>query len=199
MAERSKIETELLGAVKVPGKKKNESYQDYLTRLYRGTQECEQDVWDSLTTPVQDWANSCVAATNANKELPDFPDLETKDDDMASKKAPAKAGKKDDGAAAKAPAKNSGKGAAAKSSGKAPAAAKAAKSDNPPSMRRVLKQIVVRDPAIAVDELIEKLKGKGFKASDVTVSSIRSDTRDTMKVLADAGLLVQKTADRLKV
>ncbi len=57
------------------------------------------------------------------------------------------------------------------------------------SMRRRLKQLLIKKPALGVDELIAKLEGEGFKATPMTVGSIRSDTRDTMKVLVEAGLL----------
>ena len=57
-------------------------------------------------------------------------------------------------------------------------------------MRRTLKMIVIKKPKMPVDELIEALEKKGFKSpSKLTVTSIRSDTRDTMKVLAEAGIL----------
>lgn len=91
---------------------------------------------------------------------------------MASKKAAAKKGGK---------AKTKEKEATKTKS--APKSAKGA------SMRRTLKQIVVKNPKITVDDLVEKLEDKGFKPSKVTVGSIRADTRDTMTILVDAGML----------
>lgn len=52
----------------------------------------------------------------------------------------------------------------------------------------VIKTMVVRKPSISVAELIEKLKGKSLKISDVTVATIRSDTRDTLRVLNELEL-----------
>lgn len=56
------------------------------------------------------------------------------------------------------------------------------------SMRRTLKMIVIKEPTITVESLITKLEAKGYKSpSKLTVTSIRSDTRDTIRVLNDAG------------
>lgn len=57
------------------------------------------------------------------------------------------------------------------------------------SMRRALKQMVVKSPKLSVDDLIERLEKKGYdKPSKVTITTIRADTRDTIKVLNEAGL-----------
>lgn len=65
----------------------------------------------------------------------------------------------------------------------------AAGGKKPTSMRRTLKMIVIKKPKMPVDELIEALEKKGFKSpSKLTVTSIRADTRDTIKVLNEASI-----------
>lgn len=124
------------------------------------------------------------------------------EEEVTTKAKPAAAGKK--GAKAKAPAKAPAKAAAkaapaakrANGAGQpasrkaAPEAKKAASGGKKPtSMRRTLKMIVIKKPKMPVDELIEALEKKGFSApSKITVVSIRADTRDTIKVLNEAGI-----------
>jgi len=84
--------------------------------------------------------------------------------------------------------------AAGKKNGAAPPPKKAAKAGAAPakkgtSMRRALKMIVIKKPKIATEDLIDALEKKGYKSpSKLTVTSIRADTRDTIKVLNEAGL-----------
>lgn len=102
----------------------------------------------------------------------------------APKKAPAIAAKsaKPNGKAPPAPAKKSAAPAPKKSAG-------ASAGKKGPSMRRTLKMIVIKKPKTTTEELIEQLEKKGFKApSKLTVTSIRADTRDTIKVLNEAGI-----------
>jgi hypothetical protein len=47
---------------------------------------------------------------------------------------------------------------------------------------------VVKNPKISVEDLAAKLKGMDLKVSDVTIATIRSDTRDTLRVTNGAGL-----------
>jgi hypothetical protein len=114
---------------------------------------------------------------------------------------PTKKAAKKKAAAKKAPAKK----AAAKKEAEVekPAAKKTAtkKADAPASgkgisMRRALKRMVVKKPSRSVDELIEALEKAGYKSpSRLTVTTIRADTRDTIKVLNEAGITDIAVAD----
>lgn len=85
------------------------------------------------------------------------------------------------------------KKAAAKSNGKAPAAKKAAapKKKAVKAMGQgaptLIKQMVLKNPEISTAELTDKLKAKGLKVSSLTVSSIRSGFRHSIRILNEAG------------
>jgi hypothetical protein len=57
-----------------------------------------------------------------------------------------------------------------------------------PSARRVVKMMIIKKPRSTADELQEALKKKGLTLSDLSVSSIRADTRDTIRALNEAGV-----------
>ena len=209
----SAIEKALLEATGAKPQKSNEDRQKYLTRLALAASKLPDDEWEELgaVEGVHAWGNAAIEADNNKEPIEDFPDAEAgdevKDEDVEAD-ADADDGESEKEEKVKKPAKKSaaaGKAPAAKSAKKAvnggkPAekAAKAAKPEKPApkakavkpaSMRRTLKMIVIKRPKMPVDELIEALEKKGFKSpSKLTVTSIRSDTRDTMKVLNDAGL-----------
>ena len=114
------------------------------------------------------------------------------EEDVAPKKtSSAKDGKKKPVPAKKeAPVKKSVKEAATPKKGAAAKKPAAAAPKKGTSMRRTLKMIIVKKPKMSVEDLIEALGKKGHTSpSKLTVSSIRSDTRDTMKVLVEAGIL----------
>ena len=52
----------------------------------------------------------------------------------------------------------------------------------------MIKKIVVKNPTITVTDLSEKLKADGLKVSDVTIATLRSDLRDTLRVLNELKL-----------
>lgn len=87
------------------------------------------------------------------------------------------------------PAAKAASAPAAKPAKEAPAAKSTKAAGGKPSMRRALKQIVIKKPKMSTDELIEALERKGYESpSKLTVTSIRADTRDTIRVLNEAGL-----------
>lgn len=202
--DRQKFLLRLMMAVQgLPSDENDENYKEG-----KGT-------WEGIgaITGAQEWYNAAIDADNENppKPVPDFSDAKPAEDEpedepetdgdaadsevedeAVSTSARPKGKKKDDKAAGKKPAakKAEAKPEAKKKAEPAakPAAAKAPKKGT--SMRRALKMIVVKKPKITTDDLIEQLEKKGFKSpSKLTVTSIRADTRDTMKVLAEAGLL----------
>ena len=196
----SGIEQTLCDTLKVKSKAK-EDRQDFLTRLLEAAQAADDEVWESLPEPVQQWVNDGAKAHNDGQDIPDFTDggdegapdetnSEEEDETVADTKSKTKAPAK--GAKAEKAKEPTDKKAAAekKAIAEKKAPAKPAAAPKTTSMRRLIKQLVVKKPSITVEALIEKLKSEGHKSpSEFTVASIRSDTRDTMRVLNDAKLL----------
>lgn len=174
------------------------------------------------TPGAQEWVNAAIKADNAEKDVEGFPDREDEDaevgdGDPADDAADANAEVDDDpeteeDAEVDKPAKKSGAQAPAKKPAAAPTKKPAAKKDadktpakktvapakkaaasGKPSMRRTLKIMVVKKPQLDADELIAKLKDKGYgDVSRLTVTTIRADTRDTIRVLQEAGVDLAK-------
>lgn len=167
------LEQELCKAGKVI-RRDNEDRQKFLKRLTKVISSVEPDVWEGLSEPAQIWYNESAAIIkDGGKVLPEFPDFpgtgDTEEAEVEEPEVKKPAAKK------------------AVNSEKKPAVA--TKPEKKPTMSRTLRQIVVKDPSISVNDLIEKLKAKGFSATDVTVATFRSDIRETLKVLVDEGML----------
>ena len=57
------------------------------------------------------------------------------------------------------------------------------------SMSRAIKDFLVREPRMPLDELVAKLNNAGFKGrSVVTIQTLRSDTLTTLAAARDAGV-----------
>ena len=162
----SKIEHELnktLGTA--PQKDKTD--QTYLSGLISGILAVSDDTWEKLSEPAQLWVNAGAKALKAKKSIPVFSDAEAKESKEAATKA------KDETAPAK----------AAKVVQKSNVGAK------PVSMSRQIRQMIIKKPTITNAEIMEKLVAAGLKPSTLTVATFRSDTRDTLRTLVDAGML----------
>lgn len=213
----SNIENVLLKATGQKPLKKGEDRQKYLLRIaLAANDKLNEKEWDALGADagVQDWVTEAVVADNEEKTIKDFPDLEneeSEDEDDGGSEEPVddgdedpddtepeegdeeeemKTAKKPGGKkpAAKAPAKPA-KPDTKKTDAKKPAGKSTSGGVKKISMRRALKQMVVKSPKLSVDDLIERLEKKGYdKPSKVTITTIRADTRDTIKVLNEAGL-----------
>ena len=53
----------------------------------------------------------------------------------------------------------------------------------------VIKRLVIRQPDITVAELTEKIRAQGFSITDLTIAQIRTDLRQTIKLLQEANYL----------
>lgn len=162
----SAIEKELLAVTKLKSKK-DEDRQDYLARLCKAVAKIKDPEWEALSSEAQEWNNDAAEAVRAAANIVDFPDAaksapKPEVDEEDDEEAPAKPAK-----AAKAPPKTSGKRASA---------------------CHTIKMLVAKNPSISVADLSTKLKDSSLKVSDVTVATLRSDTRDTLRVLNDLGL-----------
>lgn len=195
MDTESKIELELQAATKIV-QKKNEDPQKYLLRLMLAVTKLLDPEWEALSTESQEWVNCAaeIARTNKTdglkfgdkgyKELEDFPDFEDvvdiKEDDDVNEEAtvdneeePVKPKKE------KPQAKQEAKSEKAETSSGAPRKVSAC---------HMIKKLVVKKPKITVAELSEKLKADGLKVSDVTIATLRSDLRDTLRVMNELKL-----------
>lgn len=181
----SAIEAELL---KIAPTKKSKDRQAYLTKLVNSVREAEDDDWAALSNEAQTYVNKATAAQNNSKELPDFPDLE---DDGAKakgngadqpKEVKAERGRKPATKATEKVAKT----AKAKAVAKTPAAkpAKAGLS----AVQRV-KRWLAKKPKLSISDLKDMLDKEGLEMAPTSISSIRSDTLTTMKVLVELGML----------
>jgi hypothetical protein len=167
MAE-SKIESEILELVKVRTHR-GDTRQDYLDRLMRAATKLSDDDWDKLSTAAHDWTNAAVESVKAKTDIADFSDTaaeevveETVEEAVEEQEAaPARR--------TRGPSKSNG--------------------TRKQSACHKIKTFVVKNPKITVEELSNKLKDIELKVSDVTIATIRSDTRDTLRVLNDAGMI----------
>lgn len=106
---------------------------------------------------------------------------------MATKNAKAANGKAGGNKTDKKSGGGATKGAKAEARKGSGGGTKAAKAETKgPSKRRQIKAILVKKPSTPVDDLIAKFGGKGG-LSELSITSMRSDTLDTLKVAAEAG------------
>jgi hypothetical protein len=220
-AEAETTIEEILSAATEITQEKGEDRQAYLTRLHDAATELDESGWDDLGEPAQLWVNKATKAEQANKEIPEFPDVEPTDDDeeeeveeeAAEEEADTESDSEesneeddvtDTDTETEKPPKKKPAPKAAKPAAKKAAAPKAAAKEKPAkkavkadggskatSARRLLKQFVVKKPSITVDDLMERAKKAGHKLSDIYISSLRSDTRDTLKVAKECGVVLE--------
>lgn len=57
------------------------------------------------------------------------------------------------------------------------------------SMLRAAKELLCDYPEISARQLMEKLERRGYEAAAVTITSIRNDFRDTIKVAQEMGYI----------
>ena len=60
-----------------------------------------------------------------------------------------------------------------------------------------IKEIMVRDPHISIEDLTAELHANSFSLTEFTIASIRSEFRQTLKVLNNLGVLSDELSDRL--
>jgi hypothetical protein len=202
------IETEITEALELT-QRKGEDRQKFLGRMMKGGKGLPDKDWNALSEDAQKYINSLIEADDHNKA---FPDLAAKsggasgntrgkttskeNEDMATKNATSrgKTGGKG-GGGGKAPARGgkeerASSGKNSKSEERTPAKRAASSGGSKPSggksNRRKIKEKVVSNPKITVEKLIDQFGGKDG-LSDLSISSIRSDTLDTLRVADGAG------------
>ena len=172
------IEAELSKVTKLKGKPK-EDRPVYLNRLVTAAGDLEDVEWKKISKPTQKWVNS-VVKQYVNKGLA-IPDFEV-DDEAGDEPAPAPP--------AKAVAKKAGNGAgAAKKVAAKKVATKEDKAQRPlgTSAQTVIKRLLIKDPTLTPGDIAEKLVREGVSCSTVSISTIRSDFRHSLRVIQDVG------------
>lgn len=180
----SEIEMELLVASSLK-LKKDEDRQDYLTRLMKAVSKLKDPEWELLSKEAKDWNNDAAEAYKGGVALAEFPDLE--EESSADDPIDEEVDEEDEAPpvkqAVKKPEKEA-KPAKEKEASKPQVSAAPRKV----SACHTIKKMVVKKPSITVAELSEKLKAEGLKVSDVTIATLRSDLRDTLRVLNELNI-----------
>jgi hypothetical protein len=174
----SSMEKTLQTATGVKPKGK-EDRQIYLGRLLEAIAGLPGDKWEELSTEAQNWYNAAQTEVNEDRPVPEFPE-----DEAAAEQAPAAkpaAVKAKEKPAAPASAKTKQPEAAAKPNG--------GKKILTGGAQTLIKQAIIKNPAITTEEITEMLAKKGLRTSPLTVSTIRSDFKHSIRVLQDSGLV----------
>lgn len=138
--------------------KKDEARQSHLKRLMKAVSKLDDDSWAELSGEAQDWNNDAAESVKTGSSIADFPDLDVDVLEEEPEEAPP------------------------------PKTERPTRVTKRTSACHVIKTMVVKKPSISVQDLSEKLKSKNLKVSDVTIATIRSDTRDTLRVLNELDL-----------
>jgi hypothetical protein len=213
----SAVEQELLEATGVK-RKTAEKPQKYLGRLIDAVQELPDEDWEKLSSDTQNWVNAGAKAIKAEEDIDDFPADEPAEEEEAaaeeentrsSREKPAsktRGGGKttekettsrrsrqsdgEEGDADKSERRSSKRESTGGDKGDKGGKEKAAKSERKPvGAQTMIKQLMIDNPKITTDELMEKLQKKGYTPTPLAVSSIRSGFRHSLKVIKEAGLL----------
>jgi len=191
-------------SMKAPKGGPDEAWLRSLVETINAKADTDQDFWDKLSEPAQQYVNDGQLALNEGKPIPSIDDNgpapngngadhQEQDDmtDKTTKKAkPAGGGGAKKAAAAK-PAGDPKKKAAApakKAAAAKPAADKAAGPKKVSGIKVAIKMAIIKQPGISLEDLIGKLEKDGEKVSRYTTASIRSEFRHSLRVLNQAGV-----------
>jgi len=181
----SGIELELQEVSEVQ-QKKREDRQTYLIRLMRAVSKVEDDIWGSLSKDAQDWNNEAATAFKEGRELVDFP---VEDEEPEAEETAVEASEGD----------TEGVPPQEEVWEEPESEEPVPEPEKQPTMRtkvrgkntsacHTIKRMVVKKPHITVDEITAKLKTMDLKVTPVTISTLRSSVRDTLRVLNEEGL-----------
>lgn len=203
----SKIEAEILALV---GLKPRKDRAAHLVAMLTAVSKVSDAEWKGLSEDAQNWYNAAQPFYNDGKPLPDFPDIDQgatepagassnseETDVTASKKAakPAtgkKTAPKPSAGAAKKVAAAAKTVAASKPAKPAPTAktnGATPRSSGEEGAPTLIRRAVIDNPSITSAEIVDEFKRKGIKCSNLTVSSIRSATVSTLRMLKEKGHL----------
>lgn len=172
------VEEELVNALgeDFQARDKAETEQVYLKRIARGIASIDEEHWNALSDPAQAWFNKAADVMNTGTgkldPLPEPAAVETKTKPEAT-----------------APAKEEKKAAAA-----APAATKDKAEKTPEKSASVLvREFVCVNGSATAAEAVQYVKDNGKEISLSTAATVLFDTKKTIEILSDLGLL--KEAD----
>lgn len=195
----SKVMKEIAKVTGEGARDENETTQSYMNRLLASIRHLTDDEWGNLSPDAQEWSNSATKAENDDQPLPDFPDVRKEPESEQEDSPPPKtrSAKKGNGVVPMSTKKKKKKTAPLikKSMG-----GTSTKKTNTTVLKKsktlgaqdFLKMEVLNDINISSDDLMLKLKKKGFKVSNHTVSSMRSSFRNSVKMMQDAGYLKKR-------
>ena len=123
-----------------------------------------QSKWDKLPNSVQDWANAANKAVKHGEEIPEF-SLPNGKDTSRKEKTAKPASKK---------------------------ANKPAVRTRPIGAQGAIKRLVLKNPRITTEELLEQCSKQGFSPTKFAASTIRAGMKNTLKIIQEEGIDVRK-------
>lgn len=181
------IEKELTAAAKLKSRK-NEERQDFLVRLMKAVSRLDDAPWNELSSEAQDWTNEAAKSFNEDKAIAEFSPAPGE----AEEEVPEEAEVEETSLAPEAPAeevetKEEEVPEAEEEPESRPVRGRAGATRK--SACHLIKTMVVKDPNITVKDIASKLKAKSLKVSDVTIASLRSSVRDTLRVMRELNMI----------
>lgn len=207
------MELERLTSVKRKGK---EADQDFMIRIVKALNDVPDKQYNKLSDEAQKWAEDATKAFNDEGELPDFPAEDEEETDADESEAEEETEAEDEpeeeseeegdepeepeddempatqetesrGRKVVAPPKKARSSKTSRAPAKInQAGAKAGKAG---SALTYVRQLLIKNADMSVDDLAEKVKAKGFAVSKQTLHTTRSGFRRDIRFLQEAGLL----------
>lgn len=168
----SAIKVELTKAVKIK-QKKSEDDQAFFGRIVRAIGQADQEVWDGLSEDAQTWYNEAVDAMEAKTDIAGFGDVDA--DDATTSDEEGKPASK------------------SKSKSKpAPAPKPEGNATGKPGGGKAFRTKLLEDPSKGLVKCFEEVVAEDYKISYGTAEIIYYETKQTIAVAGDLGLLKKK-------
>ena len=212
MVKTQTVEQELLEALEAKPKKASETPQDYRARLIRAANEMDEGEWKKLSIGTQRWVNNGVEAIQDKKEIDDFPDSEPTGEEDADAEEAEKPSKKSraadpdedeeedpkpkakEGPSPKKVADPEKEGTKEKPATKKPPVKRDPEdSDTRPKKKggagRTFRTFLIQHPEEPIPDLVKRVEKAGYQISLSTVTTIYYETKQTLEILDDLGML----------
>lgn len=174
--------------------------QDYLFKLVEKASNLPDTKWGELTSETQRWVNAGIKIYNKDPDadIPDFPEDVDEATEPATREEPSMAKQatatrtatrarpvEDEEVTTTATKKVKSAKVETKADGKK------AKDEGEPhvSASSLIKEFLMEDPEMSAADLEEKLRTKGLTLTRISISTVRSDFRHSLKALKAAGHL----------
>lgn len=190
------IEKEILDTIGTKPMKKGGDRQKFLFGVVEQIDALDQDDWNRLSDQAKAWFNGATEAVKSKEDIEDFPE-ETEEAESSDDRSERSSGKTKEKAvktaARKKPAPEKEVSAAKKGNGKVqaakPAPTRRASGGGGSGAPDVIRDLVISNPAISTQDLVDKLEKKDLHPTRFTVASIKSTTLSIIRKLSDAGYL----------